>query len=212
MKSQIRSIFLVCALSTGLGISSDKDTVPAASVGEKPPCCRKLEASKPLPDASVYQLTSTWTSDVGRDFNLQVLQGRIQVTALFFASCEYACPVTVHTLKLVQESLPDSLKDKVDFLLISFDSERDTPAVLHEYRERMQLDTAHWTLARGEPDDVREIAALLGVNYRKDQRGQFAHSNLITILGPQGEVAQQFNGLQIKSTEIAQALAKISKN
>ncbi|MBI3874640.1 MAG: SCO family protein [Verrucomicrobia bacterium] len=94
-----------------------------------------------------------------------------------------------------QAALPETLRDRVDFLLVSFDSKRDTPEALRAYRERQKLDTAHWTLLRGKPDDVRELAALLGANYREDARGQFAHSNLITVLNPQGEIVHQQAGL-----------------
>ena len=69
--------------------------------------------------------------------------------------------------------------------------EHDTAAALHAYRERMQLGIERWTLLRGGEDDLRELAALLGVNYRQDARGQFAHTSVITILNAEGEIAHQ---------------------
>ncbi len=183
---------------------------------EKPPCCRVLAPSGRYTDRSLYQLDSTWTSDVGRDVKLGVLQGRVQVVAMFFTSCEFACPVIVNDLRRIQAALPEPLRDRVDFLLVSFDSKRDTPEALRAYRERQKLDAAHWTLLRGKPDDVRELAALLGVNYREDARGQFAHSNLITVLNPQGEIIHQQAGLNSDPAPtiaaIQRALASPTKN
>jgi protein SCO1/2 len=52
-----------------------------------------------------------------------------------------------------------------------------------------------WVLLHGQSDDVRELAMVLGVKFAKDSRGQFAHSNLITVLNPEGEIAFQRAGL-----------------
>jgi protein SCO1/2 len=57
------------------------------------------------------------------------------------------------------------------------------------------LNAPNWTLLRGAPDDVLELGALLGINYKKDLRGQFAHSNVITVLNPGGEIVRQIVGL-----------------
>jgi len=88
------------------------------------------------------------------------------------------------------------------------DPERDTPAALQAFREKHHLTTRLWTLLRGKPDDVRELAALLGVNYQRDTRGQFAHSNIITVLNSEGEIVYQQMGL---STDIGPTLAALEK-
>ena len=161
-----------------------------------PPCCRTtLAAGKPT-DRSLYQLESTWTSDIGRKVKLSVLRGRPQIVAMFFSRCEYACPILVDEMKKLEAKLPPDVLAKVDFLLVSFDTKRDTPEVLAAYRRNENLAPARWTLLRGEADDVRELAALLGVNFAADSRGQFAHSNIITLLNAEGEIAFQHNGLK----------------
>ena len=99
-------------------------------------------------------------------------------------------------LKTIEAKLPPEVLDKVDFLLVSIDSKRDTPAELTTFREKRQLTRERWTLLRGGADDVRELAALLGVNYTEDARGQFAHSNVITLLTAEGEIAFQHAGLK----------------
>ena len=161
----------------------------------KPPCCRESKATGAITGKSLYQLDSTWTSDVGRRVKLEVFRGRPQVLAMFFTSCEFSCPIIVQGMKQIQESLPHELREQVDFVLVTFDTERDTPPVLHAYRRRQGLGVDHWTLLCGQRDDVRELAALLGISYQKDSRGQFAHSNVITVLNAEGEVAFQETGL-----------------
>lgn len=177
--------------------------------GENPPCCRETAAAKPLADASLYQLESKWNSDVGREVKLGVLRGRPQVVAMFFASCESTCPVIVENMKEIERKLPEVLRGKVDFLLVSFDVERDTAAALHAYRTKQNLSVTNWTLLRGGEDDVRELSALLGVNYKKDARGQFSHSNIITVLDAGGIIVFQQNGVNKAATEAIAALQKL---
>ena len=176
-----------------------------------PPCCRPaLAAGKPT-DKSLYLLDSKWTSDVGREIKLGALRGRPQVVAMFFTHCEYACPILVGELKAIEGRLPPEVLGKVDFLLVSIDSKRDTPAELAAFREKRRLTRERWTLLRGEADDVRELAALLGVNYAEDTRGQFAHTNLITLLNAEGEIAFQHAGLKQDPAPLIAAIEKAAR-
>ena len=177
-----------------------------------PPCCRPaLPAGKPT-DTSLYLLDSAWTSDVGRKIKLGVLRGRPQIVAMFFTHCEYACPILVGELKAIEAGLPPEVLGKVDFLLVSIDPKRDTPAALAAFREKRQLTRERWTLLRGEADDVRELAALLGVNYAEDTRGQFAHTNLITLLNADGEIAFQHAGLKRDAAPLVAEIGKAARN
>ena len=182
----------------------------ASTPDETPPCCRVLKPGATIPDRSLYQLESTWTSDVGREINLGTLQGRPQVVAMVFTSCEFACPIIVNDMKRIAAALPANLRGKVNFTLISFDHERDTPEKLHTFRQRMILPVSNWTLLRGGADDVRELAALLGVNYRKDARGQYAHSNIITLLNSAGEVDFQQSGLNIDPSQMVEKISALT--
>jgi len=173
---------------------------------DRPPCCRREITASPPTDRSLYQLESQWTSDVGRTIPLRILQGRPQVLALHFTHCEFACPITLHDLKRIQDALPEEVRSEVDFVLVTLDPDRDQPAVLARYRQEKKLGADHWTLLTGSADDIRELAALLGVNYRKDERGQFAHSNVITILDRNGEVVHQQVGLNADPGESINAL------
>jgi len=51
---------------------------------------------------------------------------------------------------------------------------------------------------------------LLGVKFKQDARGQFAHSNLITVLNAKGEIVHQRSGLQGAITDTIRAVALAS--
>jgi protein SCO1/2 len=191
---------------------------PAEPV-KKDACCAEMEAreSKVIPSGptslsfsptSLYQLDATFTDDRGQTFSLGSLRGRPVVLTMFFASCGYACPLLLTDMQAIRTKVPAELRDRVAFVLVSFDTVRDTPAALALYRAQRQLD-GQWTLLHGDDDAVRELAALLGVKFKREADGMFAHSNLITILNPAGEVVHQRNGLKGGLDETAAVVAKL---
>ena len=144
---------------------------------------------------SLYQLTSTWTTASGQQLKLGALRGKAQVFVMHYTTCDYACPMLISMVKNIEAGLPEKSRGKVGFVGVTFDPERDTLPVLQGYQAKMHLESPHWTLLRGEPRDVLELAVLLGVKYRKDAQGGFSHSNLITVLNPAGEIVHRQVGL-----------------
>jgi protein SCO1 len=166
-------------------------------------CCAKTESpAAELSDKSLYHTESEWTTDTGKQIKLADLKGRPQVVVMFYASCQNACPLLVHDLQRIEAALKPVQRARVGFTLVTIDPRRDTPEALATYRATRALPARTWTLLRGEPDDTRELAALLGVKYKEETDGQFAHSNLLTILNGEGEIVHQLVGLgqDIKTT------------
>ena len=157
-------------------------------------CQRADPASHPITDRSVYQLDNTWTDDTGKSMELAALKGRAQVVAMFFTSCQYACPLLVYKMKQIENALPANLRTNVDFLLVSFDSQRDSAAELAKYRGQHELG-GRWTLLHGNSGDVQDFAGVLGIKYTQAANGQFMHSNVLTLLNADGEIAYQEPGL-----------------
>ncbi len=193
------------------------ESKPACCAGPKPAtaaiaaaCCEELKSATPFTGQSLYLLDAKWTDDAGRTVTLGSLRGRPVILALFFASCEYACPVLVSDIQRLRKTLPESLRSQVQVVLVSFDVARDTPAALAAFRARQGLD-AGWTLLRGEAVPVQDLAMLLGVKYKQDARGQFSHSNVFTVLNAEGEIAHQHAGLMGDVSEAAKVVAAVIK-
>jgi protein SCO1/2 len=199
------SLLTLALLATACVTSRNRST----SADQHSCCATNVEVPGGFTDKSLYQLDSTWTNDAGRPIQLGVLQGRVQVVAMFFARCTYACPIIVHDMKRIEAALPATLRAKTGFTLITIDTERDTPAALHAYRGSHNLPTDRWTLLHGSPDDTLELAALLGVKFKREASGQFAHSNLITILNEGGEIIHQLTGLNQDVSETAKKITDL---
>ena len=157
---------------------------------------------------SVYQLESVWTTATEQPLRLGHLQGKVQVLAMVYTTCESACPIIVGLMQLIAVALPPELRRHVGFVLVTFDPARDTPGVLSAYSTRMHLDPMSWRLLTGHPDDVLELATLLGIKYKRDQNGGFIHSNVITVLNKAGEIVHRHEGLQ---QELASTLEAIRR-
>jgi protein SCO1/2 len=196
------SLIFLCALLAVRAAATDAPKKPDA-------CCAPLAAAAFTRD-SLYQIETAFTDDAGRPFQLGQLRGRPVVITMFFASCGYACPLLVTDMQSIHAQLPAAMREQAAFVLVSFDVARDTPAALRHYREERGLD-AGWTLLHGDADAVRELAALLGVKYKQEDGGMFSHSNLVTILNPEGEIVHQRSGLRGGLDEAAQVLIRAAR-
>lgn len=173
---------------------------------EKSCCTKALDPAK-FSDRSLFQVETGWRDDRGNPVKLADFHGRPQVVTMFFSTCVTACPLLVNDLKRIEAAMPEGIRTNVSFVLISFDSERDTPPVLAKFRKRHQL-AANWSLLHGSEDDVLEIASLLGIKFKKESQGGFAHSNTISLLNGEGEIVTQQVGLNRDPAPFSQTVAE----
>lgn len=150
-----------------------------------------------LPDDSIYQIDSSWADQNNKPVPIGALQGKVQVVAFVYTYCEHSCPTIIANLKRLDSQLSQQLRGDTQFALVSLDPVRDTPEVLKAFMDKHQLDQAYWRMLHGDPDDVLELAALIGVRYKPmDMEGKdIAHSNTITVLDRQGRIHYQMKGL-----------------
>lgn len=147
-----------------------------------------LAAGAPLPADSILQSSDTYTTQSGKDFQLADRRGHVQLISMFYSSCPYTCPLTIDSGLAIQRSLTPAERDRLQVMFVSFDPERDTPAVLNALATKRKLDLNHWTLARADADGARKLAALLGVRYRKLADGEFNHTSGLILLDTEGRI------------------------
>lgn len=140
------------------------------------------------PPASVYQLDARLTDQSGRARGLDVYRGSPVLVTMFYGSCKATCPLIIDALRATEKSLAPEQRAQLRVLLISFDPARDTPAALERISKERRVDTSRWTLATADENTVRDIAALLDVQYRRLPDGEFSHSASISLLSPHGEI------------------------
>jgi protein SCO1/2 len=158
-----------------------------ANLAASPPVAAQGPGA-PLPGDSVYQLDLALTDQEARTGKLADLRGRPVLIAMFYTSCKYVCPLIIESLRRVDQALPAGERARLRVVLVSFDPEHDTPRVLRATADERKVDTARWTLARTDADGVQKLAAVLGVQYRAIQNGDFNHSTVISLLDADGRI------------------------
>jgi protein SCO1 len=165
----------------------------AAGVAVAPPAAAQghrheaMEAAPPRGD-SVYALSASLVDQRGRAVGLDLFRGHPVLISMFYASCPDACPLLIADLQRMERELPPRIKADLRIVLVSLDPERDTPDALQALARARRVDESRWRLLRAPEDTVRDIAALLGVKYRRLPDGSFNHSSVITLLDPDGAI------------------------
>jgi protein SCO1/2 len=140
------------------------------------------------PLESIYQLDAHLVDQVGHARGLDLYRGSPVLITMFYGSCQATCPLIIDTLRSTERGLSVEQRRKLRVLLISFDPDRDTPDALADIAATRRIDTSRWTLATADENTVRDIAALLDVQYRRLPSGEFSHAAVITVLSPEGEI------------------------
>jgi|JI6StandDraft_1071083.scaffolds.fasta_scaffold04703_3 protein SCO1/2 len=172
-------------------------------------CCKPTEkvSLTNIPSESIFMLDDTFKTQHNTDFQLSTLKGKPTVIGMIFTNCTYACPRLTSDIKNISKNM-GIRKDKVNFVLISFDTERDNPKQLKKFANEMGLDS-EWVLLHGTEETVRTLSVMLNVQFEKDADGNFSHSNLVSVLDKNGVLKYQKEGLEAEHKETNSTLLKL---
>jgi protein SCO1/2 len=171
---------IACREPTSVGELGAATTATASTQSDE-------AAVAPRSDRSIYALSMSLTDQDGREVGLDVFRGKPVVIGMFYGTCPSACPLLISTIRRAMSELDASTDAEVRVLLVSFDPERDTPQALHAIVAQRGLD-ARWKLASAPDDQVRDLAALLGIQYRRLPDGSFSHTSSIVLLDRTGAI------------------------
>ncbi len=198
-----RTMLTLCVL---FSVGCSKGDPPKSSA---PPVAAENGSERGRPEASLFDLTIELTDQKGTRFSLDELRGHPTVVSMFYADCPFVCPTLISDVRRLEEKLSGKARSEVRVLLVSFDTERDTPERLAALMRERRLDGARWRLARGSEDHVRELAAALDIKYRRLVDGNYNHSSAVILLRADGTVAtrseglaQPMDGLAARTTEL----------
>lgn len=155
---------------------------------------------------SIYDLEAQRQDQQALTLQLKDLAGRPRVVALVCTSCAYACPRILADMKRMEGEMRAAGID-AGYVMASIDPARDTPQHLHEYAVATQLDPDDWTLLTGTRDGTLELAALLGVRYRRISDTEFEHSNVLTLIDRDGRIVHRQVGLDAEPHELVRKAA-----
>lgn len=163
------------------------------------------------PEASLLELDFPLVDRDGRTRHLAEFAGQPLVVSMVYTSCKSVCPRITADLKSLDRELPADLKARTRFLLFSLDPARDTPAALAAFAREHQLDD-RWTLLAASEDDMRTLAAVLGVRFRPDPDGEIAHSAVIGVTDDHGVLRHRQAGVGQDAATLVAALRSATED
>lgn len=151
--------------------------------------CYAGTAPGDLPNDSIYQVKSKWLNQFGDKVELASLAGKPVAISMVYLSCQFTCPTTIAHMQELEKMLPAQLKNEIQFVLVSFDGKKDTPAAMKKYAEKRGLAFPKWRFLTTKNDqDLRELSSLIDFKYKKMANGEFEHSFGIVALDSRGRV------------------------
>lgn len=163
----------------------------------------------PAGGPSLYAVTSDLVDQNGKRIALSDFRGDPLIVSMFYSGCPYACPMLINKIQGAESKLDDATRKRVRVLMVSFDSEHDTPQVLQQVAAQHHVDASRWHLAHASEADVRTLAAVLDIKYQKLPEGGFSHSSVITVLDAGGVARFRQDDLNAPPDPIARAIALV---
>ena len=197
MKKYI-TIFLVTGISYGCNNTKDPSSVTSVN---RDTAQRQIPTkdTSAVSAESIFSITDTFQSQNKKNFVLSSLKGKPTVVGMIFTNCGYACPRLTSDMRNIAGELKGD-RARVNFVQVSFDTDRDNPDELKKFAKQMGLDD-NWILLHGSEETVRTLSVLLNVQFEKDAEGNFSHSNVISVLDKNGVLAFQKEGLEADHDE-----------
>ncbi|MFD0976708.1 SCO family protein [Salinimicrobium gaetbulicola] len=171
-----------------------------------------IDLNKEVPELSIYNLPSTWTTQDNEDIELEDLRGNVLVMVMIYTSCKAACPRLIADMRNIEKQVPEEDLDKVKFIMVSIDPETDTPDRLKKFSVENKMEDDQWMFLRGTEEDTREFAAVLAVSYKQISPIDFSHSNIISVFDEEGVLVHQQEGLGVDNSETITAIKDEVKN
>lgn len=162
-----------------------------------------------LPGDSLYHLDVALTDQHGQSVPLSLFAGRPVIISMFYASCPSACPMLVADIQRLEAALSPEERAEVRVLLVSLDPAQDTPEALRSAVEQYGVDGTRWRLTAPPVDQVRTVAAVLGISYQAVQSGELHHSSILTLLDAQGRPKARLDGLRQDPEPLLTALRQM---
>jgi protein SCO1 len=180
------SLFLIAAVAVAIGLwAGSRWLFPRAEPTLE--TAVMYPARLAIPDFQLQRAS-------GVPFTAADFKGRWTIAFFGFTHCPDVCPTTLAAFKQVWSKLDAAGRtDRVQFVFISVDPQRDTPAQLASYVSFFNRD---FIAATGDDEQLTRLTRALGLVYARvpDESGGYSvdHSASAVIIDPQGRRAGLF--------------------
>jgi cytochrome oxidase Cu insertion factor (SCO1/SenC/PrrC family) len=188
---------------------ADGPTAPPQARTELPNATTMGPAPRTLSGDSLYQLPIAFETSEGNTLPLSAFRGKPLLVTMFYGHCNSVCPMLTARLQILEGHLAPDARANTRFLMVSLDSDNDTPAELSDFKRRHHIGDSRWVIARTNGDDVRLLAAVLGIRYRQLPDQSFNHSTMVALADREGVIQARLSGVQSSDAEIVRAASSL---
>ena len=132
-----------------------------------------------------------FTNELGNAVSLKELKGKALAIDFIFTTCPFPtmCPRLSQNFSETQKKLKEMPNAPTNWhlLTISFDPEKDTPAVLKNYAGRFSYDPQHWSFLTGDLMEITAIAEQFGQMFWREG-GSISHNARTVVIDADGKV------------------------
>lgn len=155
-----------------------------------------------------------FTNQLGQAVDLRDFKGQALAIDFIFTTCPFPtmCPRLSQNFSDAQKKLkgmPDA-PTNWHLLTISFDPERDTPAVLKSYAERYNYDPKHWSFLTGDLIEITAIAEQFGQTFWSEG-GSISHNIRTVVIDANGIVQKVIPENKWTSDELVEEIVKAAR-
>jgi len=111
----------------------------------------------------------------------------------------------------VQDQLGQDFGERIAFVSITVDPDRDTPEVLKQYADTFGADLKGWAFLTGAPAAIRDVTHRYGVFAAKTANGDVDHTFLTSIVDRNGVLRVQYLGVRFDPDEFRRDLLNLVK-
>lgn len=127
--------------------------------------------------------------------NKETVEGKIYVTDFFFTSCRTICPIMKSQMMRVYEQVLDD----PDVLILShtIDPEYDTVGLLHDYADRLGVESNKWHFLTGNKDSIYYLAQtsyFITAMEAEEEPDGFIHSGAFLLIDKRGRIRGKYDG------------------
>jgi len=135
---------------------------------------------------------------------------KIYVADFFFTSCRTICPI----MKTQMFRVYEATKNLPDVLLLShsIDPEYDTVALLHDFANRLGVESKRWHFVTGVRDSIFKIAQTSYFTTAMEDKSEpdgYIHSGAFLLIDKQGRIRGKYDGT--KEDEVNKLIEDIKK-
>lgn len=141
----------------------------------------------------------------------ELTKGKITLMAMVYTHCPDICPMTTHNMQLIESKLSKDELEKVRFVVITFDPDRDTPDVLKKFAEIRDIDFSRWSFLSGNKQNTKEVMLKFDIkavpadsSYDADENLSYyiVHTDRLSLIDQNGLLRKKYVGSIVDVNEV----------